>query len=325
MHGRHFTIVDREVIAKMLAQGEGLTAIAAELKVHTGNIGRELDRNSQSDGEYFPSLAQAQADRRRRQSKASWKMEQPAIAAYVWDKLQQYWSPQQIAGRMVLDYPHEPSMRISHACIYAGIYRLKANGKQWHRYLRQAHRKRRKRYGTGEKRGQIVGRVGIEQRPVEVESRNRFGDWESDTMEGAAHAAYLATHVDRKSRYLVMGKIADKKAATFNAGTLRAFARHRDLPRRTMTADNGKEFAAFGKLEKKLGLDVYFAQPYHSWQRGTNENTNGLVRQFFPKSYDLRGATHRYVAYVERLLNTRPRKCLGYRTPQEVLPPTAGP
>ena len=325
MHGRHLTIIDREVIGKMLAMGRSHSQIAAALKVHSGNVGRELKRNSTGDGDYFPSQAQTLADERRRQSKGPWKMERPGIAAYVQDKLQQYWSPQQIAGRMELDHPDDPSMRISHACIYACVYRLRANGRHWHTYLRQASRKRRKRYGTGEKRGRIVGRVGIENRPAEVQARTRFGDWESDTMAGAARAAYLVTHVERKSRYLVMGRIADRQAATFNAGTLRAFARHPGLPRQTMTADNGKEFAAFGVLEKKLGLEVYFADPYHSWQRGTNENTNGLLRQFFPKGLDLRGATHRYVAHVERLLNTRPRKCLGYRTPQEVLPASAGP
>ena len=320
MHGRHLTIADREVIGKMLVMGRSQAQIGEAIGVHPATIGRELDRNSQINGDYFASLAQALTDQRRRQSKVPWKMERPRIASYVQDKLQQYWSPQQIAGRMRIDHPDDPTMRISHACIYEGVYRLKANGEHWHTYLRQAHRKRRKRYGTGEKRGRLVGRVGIERRPAEVEARGRFGDWESDTVEGAAHASYLATHVERKSRYLVMGRIADKRASTFNAGTLRAFARHGSLPRRTMTADNGKEFAAFGVLQKKLGLEVYFADPYHSWQRGTNENTNGLLRQFFPKGYDLRGATHRYVAYVERLLNTRPRKCLDYRTPQEVLP-----
>ena len=325
MHGEHLTIEDREVIGKMLAQGRGQPEIGRNLGVHHTTIGRELRRNSEDGGDYFPSRAQMRADQRRRGSKVPWKMEQPKIWAYVQDKLQQYWSPQQIAGRMELDSPEDPAMRISHACIYAGVYRLKANGSQWHTYLRQAHRKRRKRYGTGEKRGRIVGRVGIEQRPAEVEDRTGFGHWESDTMEGAAHAAYLATHVERKSRYLVMGRISDKSAATFNAGTILAFARHPGLPLETMTADNGKEFAAFPRLERKLGLEVYFAEPYHSWQRGTNENTNGLLRQFFPKGLDLRYATHPYVAHVERLLNSRPRKCLGYRTPQEVLLGAAGP
>jgi IS30 family transposase len=317
--------MDREVIGKMFAQGNSRTAIAEKLQCHRTAVGRELKRNADTDGEYFPSHAQATVHRRRSRSKQPWKMEQPNIAAYVFEKLLRYWSPQQIAGRMPLDHPHDPAMRISHACIYAEVYRLKAAGMKWHSYLRQAHRKRRKSYGTGRKRGQIVGRVGIENRPPEVETRSSLGHWESDTVEGAGRASYLVTHVERKSRYLVTGKIADKCSATFNAATVRAFARHDGLPLATLTADNGKEFAAFGVLEKKLGLAVYFADPYHSWQRGTNENTNGLLRQFFPKGLDLRGVSHGYVAHVERLLNNRPRKCLDYRTPKEVITAQAGP
>jgi IS30 family transposase len=318
MQGRHLTITDREVIAKMLAEGESRTAIGGVLGFHRTSIGRELVRNA-SEGDYFPSRAQAAGDQRRADSKLPWKMDLPGIGSYVLQGLEQYWSPQEIAGRMKREYPDDPSMQISPPCIYAWIYRFGVTGSPWHTYLRRGHRRRRKHHGTCEKRGRIVGRVGIEHRPAEVEDKSRFGDWESDTIQGAQRRAYLATHVERKSQYLVMGKIADKRAATFNAGTLRAFARHPGLPCRTMTADNGKEFAAFGKLQRKLGLAVYFAEPYHSWQRGLNENTNGLLRQFFPKGFDLRGATHPYVAHVENLLNTRPRKSLGYRTPAEVL------
>jgi transposase InsO family protein len=124
--------------------------------------------------------------------------------------------------------------------------------------------------------------------------------------------------VERVSKYTVLGRLLDGRARTFNVGTVRAFGRHPGLPRRTLTADNGKEFAAFKVLERRLGLDVYFARPYHAWERGLNENTNGLLRQFFPKGLDLRGATHPYVKSVEHLLNTRPRKSLGYRTPHRV-------
>jgi len=318
MHGKHLTIRDREVMAKMLAEGVHRTAIAEALGVHRTSIGRELNRN-RSGGDYFPSLAQVAADERRAGSKSPWKMERLGIGEHVREGLQAYWSPEQIAGRWRRQHPDDASTWISHTCIYAWVYREKANGSSCHTYLRQGHRKRRKRYGTGEKRGRIPGRVGIEHRPAVVEAKSRLGDWESDTVEGGGRKAYLVMHVERKSKYLVMGKIADKRARTFNAGTVRAFGRHAGVPLETMTADNGKEFAKFAVLEKKLGLAVYFAQPYHSWQRGLNENTNGLVRQFFPKRFDLRCATHRYVAHVEHLINTRPRKSLGYRTPVEVL------
>ena len=166
---------------------------------------------------------------------------------------------------------------------------------------------------------QIPGRVGIEQRPAVVNARRRFGDWESDTVEGAKGTGVLATHVERKSRYIRLGKLADKKAVTFSASTRSLF---RGLPRklrRTLTADNGKEFADFKTIEHQVGLRVYFANPHAPWERGANENTNGLLRDWWPKGDDLRRVTKAEVARVQRMLNNRPRKCLGYRTPLEVL------
>jgi len=318
MHGRHLTLLDREVIAQRTAQGWSQARIAGELDCHPSTLARELVRNRGLDGAYFPSRAQARADQRRRASKRFWKLEGGAMADYVRDKLGQYWSPEQIAGRLRYEHPDRPDRWVSHECIYRWIARQKAAGGSWHTFLRQGHRKRRKR-GRPETRGRIVGRVGIEERPAEVDQRIRLGDWESDTLAGGGSTACLATHVERVSKYTVLGRLLDGSAQTLNAGTVRAFGRHPGLPRRTLTADNGKEFSAFEVLERKLGLDVYFARPYHAWERGLNENTNGLLRQFFPKGMDLRGATHPYVKFVEHLLNTRPRKSLGYRTPHEVL------
>jgi len=318
MHGRHLTLLDREVIAQRTAQGWCQDRIAGELGCHPSTVARELVRNRSPDGAYFPSRAQTRADQRRRAAKRPWKLEGGPMEDYVRDKLGQYWSPQQIAGRLRYEHPDRPDRWVSHECIYQWIARQKACGASWHTFLRQGHHKRRRR-GRPETRGQIVGRVGIEQRPAEVDQRTRLGDWESDTLAGGGSTACLATHVERVSKYTVLGRLLDARARTFNAGTVRAFGRHPGLPRWTLTADNGKEFAAFGVLERKLGLDVYFARPYHAWERGLNENTNGLLRQFFPKGLDLRGATHPYVKSVEHLLNTRPRKSLGYRTPHEVL------
>jgi IS30 family transposase len=288
------------------------------LGCHGSTVLRELARNGSEEGAYFPSRAQSQSDARRRASKQPWKLQDGPLCDYVADKLRQYWSPQQIAGRLRYEYPDQPDRWVSHECIYRWIARQKPAGACWQRFLRQGHRKRRRR-GRPETRGQIVGRVGIEQRPPAVDQKVRLGDWESDSLAGSGSTACLATHVERISKYTVLARLLDGRARTFNAGTVRAFARHSELPFRTLTADNGKEFASFGVLERKLGLDVYFARPYHAWERGLNENTNGLLRQFFPKGLDLRGATHPYVKYVEHLLNTRPRKSLGYRTPNEVL------
>ena len=169
------------------------------------------------------------------------------------------------------------------------------------------------------KRGQIPGRVGIEHRPAAVQNRRRFGHWESDTIEGAKGSGLIVTHVERKSRYVRLGMLKDKRAAGLSLVTCNILA---DLPgklRRTMTADNGKEFTEFNVIEQRLGLTVYFANPHSPWERGTNENTNGLLREYFPKGSDFSAITAAQLAQVERMLNNRPRKCLNYRTPHEVI------
>jgi IS30 family transposase len=318
MHGRHLTLSDREVLAQRHARGEHPADIAAQLGCHARTVYRELKRNA-DDGQYYPARAQALADHRRRHSKHAWKLEDPALGRYVLEKLSQYWSPEQISGRLEVDFPDRPAMRISHQALYEWIARQKACGGSWQTYLRQSHRRRRKRYGSRDNRGRIAGRVGIEQRPPEVRDKSRLGDWESDTIAGSSSPACLASHVERVSRYTVLAKLPDAKAASLNAGTVRAFARHGNLPRHTTTADNGKEFAAHATLSEKLGWSVYFARPYHAWERGLNENTNGLVRQFFPKGLDLACVQGQDVRRVEELLNHRPRKSLNYRTPAEVM------
>jgi IS30 family transposase len=318
MPWKHLTLEQREVLAQRTCRGEHPQDIAAVIRCHRGTVYREWGRNGQ-DGQYFPARAQAAADARRRSSKAPWKMGHPPLAAYVQDKLAQYWSPQQIAGRLRRDFPDSPAMRISHQGLYDWIALQKAEGGLWHTFLRQARRRRRKRYGTRENRGRIVGRVGIEERPLEVAAKVRPGDWESDTILGTGSLACLASHVERVSQYTVLAKLPNGKAASLNAGTIRAFRRHGNLPLLTTTADNGKEFAGHAQLTARLGLRVYFARPYHSWERGLNENTNGLIRQFFPKGLDLGRLRWQDLQRVERLLNTRPRKTLGYRTPLEML------
>lgn len=318
MHGHHLTIEEREILAQERAAGRTQRQIADRLGCHPSTVSRELKRNGGTFGLYLPSRAQALADRRRRQSKRPWKLEGTDLRRRVQEGLQRYWSPEQIAGRLRREHPDRPERWVSHQCIYEWIERERSAVGTWHRCLRRGGRRRRRR-GSPEKRGRIVGRVGIEHRPPEVAARVRLGDWESDTLAGSRSRACLATHVERLSRYTVLAKLRDRTAERFNAGTVRAFARHGNLPRKTLTADNGKEFARFAFLETTLGLDVYFARPYHAWERATIENTNGLLRQFFPKGMDLRRVTHVDVRRVESLLNTRPRKCLGYRTPHEVL------
>ena len=255
MHGRHLTLAERELLAIRLALGDTRGEVAKELGCHESTIRRELKRNG-VEWTYLPAQAQALADQRRRESKAPWKLERAELAEFVKEGLRQYWSPEEIAGRWRKEHPRRRGQWVSHQCLYDWIWRQKAQGQDWHRYLRRAYKKRRKRQESPERRGRIVGRVGIEQRPAIVERRARLGDWESDRMEGSGSTAGLASHVERKSRYTVLAELADGTAATFNAGTIHAFRRHGDLPRRTTTADNGKEFAAHAELAARLGLDV---------------------------------------------------------------------
>ncbi len=324
----HLTLPEREIIYKMHLDGKSLARIGGALGRCTATVSRELRRNG-ADGHYAPHIAHQLAEDRRLACKPL-KMEHEPLRRFVEDRLQLCWSPEQIAGRLKVDYPHDRQMHLSHETIYrwVAVNRDYIEG-DLHTYLRQARRKRRRRRGTRDRRGQIVGRVGIERRPKVVEERSRLGDWESDTVLGKGRSGCLATHVDRTSRYTILARLADRKAATFNRGSIRAFRRHQSqlpaLPLHTLTADNGKEFAGFKTLEKALGLDVYFADPYHACQRATHENTNGLIRQFFPKKTDFGWITDKEVLRVEDLLNHRPRKCLGYRAPHEVLHNKAAP
>ena len=223
MHGRHLTLSQREVLAQRHARGAHPAAMAEELGCDVSTIYRELARNA-TQGQYYPARAQALADQRRRASKAPWKLDNPPLRQYVQDKLCQYWSPEQISGRLKIDWAAQPEMQVSPQGRYDWIARQKACGGTWHTYLRQSHRKRRKRYGTRENRGRIVDRVGIEDRPAEVDSKDRLGDWESDTLAGSGSSACLASHVERVSKYTVLAKLPDVKI-----GTVTCFCAHREV------------------------------------------------------------------------------------------------
>lgn len=314
------TINERYVITHLHMAGLSDAAIARVLGRHRGTVGRELARNRDSFGDYHYDSAQRIAGQRRTQASRRYKLDASPLGRYVRNGLGQRWSPQQIAGRLRVDHRHDPTMRVWPETIYRWIYRRHALGEDWHQQLRR-RRPRRRRRAVGERRGRgrIPGRVGIERRPAVVATRRRFGDWESDTLEGRKGTGLLVTHVERKSRYLRLGKLADKRADTLSRVSRRLLG---DLPpslRRTLTADNGREFARFADLERTLGLRVYFANPHAPWERGANENTNGLLRDWFPKASDFGAVTPARVAQVQRMLNNRPRKCLDYRTPAEVL------
>jgi IS30 family transposase len=311
----HLNIDEREMILKMRAQEATLQAIGDRLGRSKGTISRELSRNVSSTGEYKPHLAQRYYAKRRSDSKAPYRLEEDAWRrTYVRTKLSAYWSPEQIGGRLHKDH----DIDVSPVTIYNWIYRDAAVGGGLRTFLRQSHKKRRKRRASEDRRGQMPDRRMIDQRPEVANQRRRIGDWEGDTVEGRKGSGLIATHVDRKSRYTVAVKVADKSVPTVTQATLRAMKKLPPEKIRTMTFDNGKEFAGFKDLERGLGMQSYFAQPYHSWERGTNENTNGLLRQFFPKGMDFSTVLKTDVDRALKLLNNRPRKCLNYRTPKEV-------
>jgi IS30 family transposase len=210
-------------------------------------------------------------------------------------------------------------MRISHETIYQWIKEDKLLGGNLHMFLRQANKKRRKSYGKTSKRGQIPGRVFIEDRPQVVDRRNRFGDWEGDTVQSAGKKANIVTYVERKSRFLLSHVIGSKTPKEVNRATRIVFKGVPEKFCKTMTLDNGTEFAGFKDIEEALNIDVYFARPSQPNDRATNENTNGLIRQFLPKKKNFEFLKQRQLDKINRILNNRPRKCLNYRTPYEVL------
>jgi IS30 family transposase len=311
----HLSIDEREVILKMQAQQRSMQQIGDRLGRSKGTISRELSRNLSSTGDYKPHLAQRYYERRRDESKEPYRLEEDAfLREYVVKRLKQYWSPEQISGRIRKDQ----GIQISPLTIYSWIYRDRTEGGEFYKYLRQSHRRRRKRRSGEDRRGQMPDRRMIDERAKVVNERRRIGDWEGDTVEGSKGSGFIATHVERKTRYTVAAKVADKSADTVTKATIAAMKNLPPEKVRTMTFDNGKEFAGFKELERGLDMRSYFARPYHSWERGTNENTNGLLRQFFPKGTDFATIIQLDVDIALKLLNNRPRKCLNYRTPTEV-------
>ena len=310
----HLTLEEREVIAQMHRAGKMQTQIADRLGRSKSTISRELRRNRSRNG-YWAVAAHRKAERRRSERPWIAKMQRPEVRRYVQEHLRQRWSPDQIAGRSHSDFPHDRRRQVSPPTIYAWIRAEQARGKQWQRDLRRLGRKR----PEWEKRGRLPTTVSIEGRPAVGGRRTRFGDWGGDTMVGAHRRGGAVTLVERKSGYLLLGKVPNLQAATVRQAVAKRYATTPAALRKTLTLDNGKEFAEHEQLQVEAALKIYFAKPYSAWQRGTNENTNGLVRQFFPKGTDLANIPEHQFTKVQQLLNDRPRKRLGYRTPNEVL------
>lgn len=308
----------RYQIYALMKAGHNQSEIADIVGVHKSTVSRELSRNRGLRG-YRPKQAhQLAANRRQGKTHSRFTPQDWHLIDHL---LREEWSPEQIslwlkeAGRLI----------ISHEWIYQHVLQNKRSGGTLYKHLR-CQKQRKKRYGSYERRGQIPNKVSIDDRPAIVERRERLGDWELDTIIGKGHKQAIVSLSERKSRLSLIAKVATKGAEGVKEAVLallKPLAEHVH----TITSDNGKEFARHEAIAKALDADFYFAHPYSSWERGLNENTNGLIRQYFPKGHDFTTITQKQIQRVMDKLNNRPRKCLGMKTPNQVFfginPPVA--
>lgn len=292
----------------MKALGFGVRAISRQYDIPACTVSRELARNSKN-GRYDAERASKMCGARRRRGATKLR---GSLLEKVETCLGLQHSPEQISGRL----KQQGEAAISHETIYLHVYRDKAKGGVLYKNLRFGRKKRRKRLSKHQKRGQIPHKTMISQRPAEVETRERFGDWEGDTIIGGGHQGVVVTLVERKSKFALAAKAEDKSAAAVEKAVVELL-QNCPLPRHTITFDNGTEFANHLKIAERLNVKVYFANPYHSWERGLNENTNGLVRQFIPKKQNLKELDEQRLKFVQDNLNNRPRKTLGFSSPIE--------
>ena len=311
MKYHQITQEERYIISYLRKQGLNKAEIAARTGYHRSTIGREFARNCNWQGIYRPSKAQAKTNGRRSRSRRNSHFS-PAEMALVEEHLKKDWSPEQIAGRLAL----EGKLRISHETIYRHVWTEKAKGGELWKHLRCSHKKRRKRYRAYDSRGRLAGKRSIEERPERVNRREEMGHWEIDTVMGGGDKHCILTMVERRSGFTLIGKLVNRTQEVTQQRACWLMSKHPGWFQ-TITCDHGTEFHSYRKIEKRGGVLFYFAHPYHSWERGTNENTNGLIRQYLPKRQSMKEVTQWECTRIARKLNTRPRKRLGYLTPQE--------
>jgi IS30 family transposase len=316
MSYKHITCEQRIELSALLKAGVPKTLIALQLGLHRSTLWREIRRNKGHRLKYDVRVAQANANRRRRYAneKGDKIKNDKKLRNYIFKKLKLYWSPEQIAGRLKLS---SSETVICHETIYRFIYR---KAPELIIYLRHQKNKYRKRHGSKKRmiRAREMNKKRIDQRPAIVETRERIGDWEGDIVVGSERYMGILTHVERKSGYLLADKLKRTHAEHVRQVTAKRFGSIPLHQRLTVTYDNGLSFAEHSITERETNIAVYFAHPYHSWERGTNENTNGLLRQFYPKRTPFKGLTQEKLDKIVSLINNRPRKRLRYRTPQEV-------
>ncbi len=312
MADHQITSGERYTLSALRQQGLNQSEIARAMGRHRSSISRELRRNHSTwDGGYRPFVASHRTRARQSWSRRNQRFTQEDFRL-VDSLLRKRWSPEQISGRL----RRERRLSISHETIYIHIWSDKERGGRLYEYLRCATKKRRKRHNSYDSRGRLAGKRHISERPAWIEKRRSVGHWEVDTVVGGGAKDCVATLVERKTGYALIGKLADR-SMTGMSRRLRMLMRRAPEQFKTITSDNGTEFHDYAAVEKVTGVTFYFATPYHSWERGSNENFNGLLRQYLPKRASQAAVTQRHCNAMARALNTRPRKRLGYRTPEE--------
>jgi transposase, IS30 family len=321
---KQLSIMEREYIQTGLWEGKSIRTIAKELDRSPSTLSREIQRNGgQKIRKYSPRMAQERATKRIVTRGKRPRLKNEFIRTYVYQKLRKGWSPEQIGGRLVIDYPEH---HISHEAIYQYIYTQyqrngwgKCIGKDIRQYLRRGHKVRRpKKVPYAVERGALHNRISIDERPAVVDRRIQAGHWEGDSIVSKQSKVRLNTLNERVSGLVRISKLKNGKSKHTTKAVIRRLQRLPRRLRRTLTVDNGFEFAGHQVIAANTKTRVYFAHPYHSWERGSNENTNGLIRQYFPKKTDFATIPVSYINKVEYALNTRPRKRLDYKTPLEV-------
>jgi len=312
MRYKQLTLEKRYHISALIKSGLNQKEIAKELSVDPSTISRELRRNQDRVRGYSAELAQIKSTKKH-QEKNKYSCMTKVIQEYIRSKLKLDWSPEQIAGRLKRD----KGISIVHESIYRYIYANKANGGRLYKLLRHKNKKYHKRSNQYKDRGTIIDRTMIGKRDKVVEEKSRIGDWEIDTVVGKDHKGFLVTVVDRMSKFVMIQKVLTKHAAVVTKALIDMITPVKAITH-TITSDNGKEFAYHKEVSAALNTSFYFANPYHSWERGLNEHTNGLIRQYLPKKSVFTDVTKDEIIMIQNRLNHRPRKVLGYRTPYEV-------
>ena len=317
-HYTHLTLEEREMIMVLYHEGDGICKIARLIGRDKGTVSREIRRNHLYKHIYVAEKAQRMYETRRVQCRPHLRLENHELFNIVRNRfLEHRWSPEQISGRIAME---RPELAISTTTIYRAIYRRLLDydrysyGKGLAGNLRHKG-KRRRRWDEEELRGKIRISNPLSARPEEANGRQRLGDWEADTVIGKDGHSCAVTLVDRRSRFLLLRKVPSKSSAPVCSAMVAMLC---GRPLRSVTPDRGKEFAMHGEVTRRLGVPFYFPLPHQPWQRGSNENTNGLLREYIPKRTDMDGFTDAEMRWIQNELNMRPRKCLGFRTPHEV-------